>query len=348
MFIRSKNNPILKPNKKHAWEAKKVYNAGIIYNNYYHLFYRAVSNDWRSSIGYAVSQDGIKFKRLARPVLMPEKIYETRGTEDPRITKIDNTFFMTYTGYDGRCARLCLATSHDLKSWRKHGPILKNWDFIKAGGFIVPWDEARNKYPIQTAWSKAGAIFPKKINNQYLMLFGDSNIWFAYSKDGSKWQAKKEPFLTPQTEKYFNFKHLEMGPPPIQTSKGWLILYHGISVNKHGQIIYQLGYLLLNLNNPSKIIYRATRPIFQPTKSYRKNNLIDIAIPGGLASLVKMSSRELYQFIYRTRQTGIMPKVIFCCGALIKRKNLQIYYGDNDSVVATATTPLKNILNLVK
>lgn len=96
MFIRSKNNPILKPDKNNDWESRKVYNCGAIYeNNQYHLFYRAVGDDWISKIGYAVSDDGENFKRFDKPFLFPETDLEKRGLEDPKISKINDIYYLT-------------------------------------------------------------------------------------------------------------------------------------------------------------------------------------------------------------------------------------------------------------
>lgn len=339
LFIRSKKNPILKPDKKHSWESRKVYNPGAIYQNgEYHLFYRAVGEDWISRIGYAASFDGECFKKSKRPAIAPRGKLETRGVEDPRLVKIGQKHFLTYTAYDNNSAKLSLATSKDLRRWRKHGPILPHWNLSKAGGFIVSWDKARSKE--RPEWSKAGAIFPEKINSKYWLLFGDSNLWLASSADGIKWRAINQPFLKPRSEKYFDSEHLEMGPPPIKTKHGWLALYHGIDK----KITYRLGYLLLDLNNPTKIIKRSGQPIFEPRESYELAGLVDI-LPGGFAAMERMSERELTIFIKKAKQESRMPKVIFCCGAVLKNNLLRIYYGASDSVICVATAKLDDVLN---
>lgn len=124
MFVRSKLNPILKPNIANWWEAKKLYNPGVIFfDKKYHLFYRAVGGgkNWKSSIGYAVSRDGENFQRFNEPVLTGKNNLEKRGLEDPRITKIDNLFYMSYAAYDGKTPRLSIAISKSLKNWQKKG-----------------------------------------------------------------------------------------------------------------------------------------------------------------------------------------------------------------------------------
>lgn len=343
MFTRSKNNPILKPNKNHDWESRKVYNCGAICeNNQYHLFYRAVGDDWISSIGYAVSEDGENFERFNKPILFPESDLEKRGLEDPRISKINDVYFLTFTAYDGYAARLNFAVSKDLKNWEKRGVMMPDWNSEKAGAFRVKWDEARNTGAAKKEWSKAGGVFSEKIDNRYWMLFGDSNIWLANSSDGLKWEQEWEPFIRPRKGNYFDNAHIEMGPPPIKTDAGWLVLYHGID----DKIVYRLGFLLLDLNNPSKILYRSDKPIFEPEEPYELSGIVDI-LPGGLKAMEKMSKEELNEFLEKHKQSGRMPQVIFCCGAVVVNGILRIYYGASDSVICTATAKLGNILKLI-
>ncbi|MFH0819926.1 MAG: hypothetical protein V1892_02745 [bacterium] len=340
MFKRSKKNPILEPDKNHPWEALKVYNCATLYeDNKYHLFYRGVGKNWVSSIGYAVSEDGEKFTRFSKPLLKPDNELEKQGVEDPRITKINDTYYLTYAAYDSHTARLNLATSKDLKKWQRYGPILPDWNFKKAGGFLIKWDEARKRGG--SDWSKAGGIFPEKIDNKYWLLFGDSNIWLANSQDGLHWQPIWQPFVKPRKGDYFDQAHLEMGPPPIETKKGWLVLYHGID----DKIVYRLGFLLLDLRDPVKILYRSEKPIFKPKELYELSGLVDI-LPGGFKEMGKMSKEKLAEFIKKEKKIGKMPQVIFCCGAVVAGDILRIYYGASDSFICTATNKLDNILDI--
>src|SRR5512146_693095 len=103
---RSHHNPLILPNKAHNWEADATFNGSIVRDNsvVYHLLYRAVSIDQLyqgqrlhlSTIGYAYSGDGVHFKRR-RQLIVPEEPWELYGCEDPRITKIDDTFYIFYT-----------------------------------------------------------------------------------------------------------------------------------------------------------------------------------------------------------------------------------------------------------
>jgi predicted GH43/DUF377 family glycosyl hydrolase len=346
LFTRSQHNPILLPVKDHVWESLKVYNPGIIYHkNRYHLFYRAVGRgeDWHSSIGYALSENGEKFKRFKTPLLEPELKIEKRGLEDPRITEIKNKFYLTYTAYDGTTARLVLATSDDLKNWQHRGEMLPNWDAKKAHGFTVPWDEAQQTSAAKHHWSKAGGIFPEKIKNKYWLLFGSRHLWLASSKDGIKYEPNLKPFIKPRKGKNFDNVHVEMGPPPLKTKHGWLVLYHGIDSN----ITYRLGFLILDLDDPTRILFRSKKPIFEPREPYEMTGIADI-LPGGLKALEEMGPAELSQYVTKIDKQHKMPHIIFCCGAIIVDDTLRIYYGANDTFICTATAKLNDILNVSK
>ena len=317
IFTRAKQNPILKPTKN-QWENLKVYNPGALYyQNKYHLFYRAMGKSKISSIGCTISSDGEKFIRNKTPLLKPRLNIESRGLEDPRISKVGNKFFLTYTAYDGQTARLCLMTSADLKTWKRHNEVFPNWDSARAGEFLVPWDPAQANHKAKHHWLKAGVIFPEKLNGQYWMFFGDRLIWYATSKNGINWVPEYSPLLKPRRG-FFDSAHVEMGPPPLRTKNGWLILYHGIDES----ITYRLGYLLLDRHNPLKILKRSKLPIFEPKEDYELSGQIDI-----------------------TQNKEYLPQVIFCNGAVLKNNKLRIYYGAGDSVVCTAIADLDDILN---
>jgi hypothetical protein len=122
------NNPILSPNPSQNWESAYLYNpSAIVVDNRIWLLYRAQNFSKTSSIGLAWSDDGYNFTRYTSPILYATENYEhIGGCEDPRVIRVNGTFYLTYTGYDNTTARLCLATSKDLVYWTKYGPILPN------------------------------------------------------------------------------------------------------------------------------------------------------------------------------------------------------------------------------
>ena len=179
-----------------AYSYCKNYNLYVVKDDKVYLMYRAQDLNGTSRIGMAISEDGLHFKKMEEPILFPDnddmKVYEWNykkseaeqtnsedcyfcyfdGVEDPRVVQ-SNTgeYFMTYTAYDGKTARLSLASSKDLKTWTKHGLVLKD-----------------EKY--KDLWSKAGAIVSKleghkmvatQINGKYWMYFGDTNLFMATS-----------------------------------------------------------------------------------------------------------------------------------------------------------------------
>jgi beta-1,2-mannobiose phosphorylase / 1,2-beta-oligomannan phosphorylase len=350
IFTRFENNPILKPNPKNSWENFKIYNPGAIYDGQdFHLFYRAMGRgeDWQSVIGHAVSRDGENFERLDKPALVPTTPEEKRGLEDPRVTKIGDTYYMAYGAFDGNDVKLNVATSKNLVDWEKRGSALSVFNFINNGGKKV-WVEDgkvtdKNFKEIGKERSKSGAIFPEKINGKFWMLFGEYNIWLAQSGDGLKWQVEPGVFLSPRAGNYFDNAFVEMGSVPIKTEKGWLIFYHGIDNYK----TYRLGFLILDLNNPQKIIYRHDNFIFGPKASYELSGFVDV-LPGGLEKMQKMSDNELNDYIVESVKNKKMPLVVFCPGAVVLGGEILIYYGAGDSLICGARGKISDILNLIK
>ncbi|MBU6426736.1 hypothetical protein KGQ27_00635 [Patescibacteria group bacterium] len=342
----------MKPNPDNGWESLKVYNPGAIFHEgKYHLFYRAVgkSEDAHSAIGYATSVDGEHFDRYPKPILDREEgnPLELRGLEDPRITKIGDTFYMAYAAYDGKLPRLCTAESKDLAIWHKQGIAFKNFDFISTDGRF--WGlKGEGKFRVNAAtkkqknnWSKSGAIFPEKINNKYWMIFNDPTIWIANSDDAINWNlAVKEPLIYSRTSTdLFDNLYVEVGPPPIKTNRGWFVMYHGI--NELHQ--YQLGFVLLELNNPLKVIYRSSGPIFGPREEYELGGMVDI-VPGVMDLIWEGDERKIKLHLKEAEAKGFMPQVAFVPAAVLVDGNLRLFYGAGDQYICTATARIDDIL----
>ena len=138
-LIRYKNNPILKPKRENNWESYAVYNCGVYYDGkIVQMLYRAVGEDRVSRFGYAWSRDGINFARLPKPVFEPYPPlkfirgtkYECRGVEDPRITYLNNKFYITYvaTSPEWLGARTYLATTKDFKHLKRLREVMPEID----------------------------------------------------------------------------------------------------------------------------------------------------------------------------------------------------------------------------
>ncbi|HPO83045.1 MAG TPA: glycosidase [bacterium] len=285
-LIRYPGNPVLKP--AYIWEEGGVFNAGAVYHNgLFHLLYRAVYGENRSNIGYAVSRDGFHFFRLDKPVFEHKGDHETFGAEDPRITKIGDTFYMLYTAYSEIGVRVSLASTKNFIAWTRYGVVLPDVD------------------------DKDAVLFPEKINNKYVMLHRiHPDIWIAYSDDLIHWNGHRV-IMTPR-KGYWDSEKIGAGAPPIKTEKGWLIFYHGVD----GDNVYRLGVALLDLEDPSIVLKRQEEPVLEPEKYYELE--------------------------------GIVPNVVFTCGAVEVNDTYYVYYGGGDYVIGVATVKKEEVRDFIE
>lgn len=267
--------PVL--DKKVRWDEKDVFNpAAVIREGKVYLLFRAEDRIGRhagtSRIGLAVSDDGFHFRKQDAPVLYPDedslKRYEWEGgVEDPRVVETDDgSYVMTYTAYDGKVARLLLATSTDLTRWTKHGTVLN-------GRF-------------KDTWSKSGAIVARRqgdkvvaarIGGRYWMYFGDTDLFMASSDDLIRWQPLLEdgalkPVLKPRAN-YFDSRLVESGPFALLTEKGVVLIYNGMNAEENGDEDYAkgaycAGQALFDREDPTKVIGRLERPFMKPDRPY--------------------------------------------------------------------------------
>ena len=172
------------------------------------------------------------------------------GCEDARIVEHNGTYYMTYTGYDGVSARLCLATSRNLLSWTKYGPLFP--DFVTRD--------------VDKPWSKSGAILTKRLKGKYYMYFGDKDIYYATSPDLIHWTPGPvdDPVMRPQPGTYTE-ELLEPGPPPLITDNGYILLIHNAAAkDPDGKLIYRAGQALIDPAKPTEELARLTTPFLVP------------------------------------------------------------------------------------
>jgi predicted GH43/DUF377 family glycosyl hydrolase len=234
-LTRCADNPILVPKPENYWEARAVFNCGAVcHSGLVHLIYRAVDPVLRSSLGYAVSEDGVHFKRLDRPVLGREGQLETRGAEDPRITPLENRFYMLYTAYSRHGTRVSLASSTNLIAWRRHGVVLPRED------------------------NKDAALFSRRIGGRYAMLHRrPPDIWIAFSSDLLHWTDHQ---IIMRPEQAWEANKIGAAGPPVRTDRGWLLFYHGVDEGW----AYRLGVALLDGEDPTHVVARQGEPILEP------------------------------------------------------------------------------------
>ena len=248
---RHPDNPVLLPIPDSTWECSNVFNPGVIHHNgLFHMFYRAQGLDWISRIGYAVSSDGVHWNRMRNPLLEPTNKDETRGIEDPRITEIDGTFYMTYTAYGtiyhgtGESPYLrggvtpMIARSSNLITWDRIGPIVKGED------------------------NKDHVLFPEKIAGKFTAFHRRRpDIWLATSLDLFNWpESGMFRVFGPSEENEWESSKVGANGPPIKTDHGWLVLYHATDHKN----VYRFGVCLLDLENPTRVLHRSPVPIFEP------------------------------------------------------------------------------------
>lgn len=334
-------NPILNPSAElqftdpitgssTKWEERNVLNpTAVVKDGKVYLMYRAQDLNGTSRIGMAVSEDGLHFEKMQEPKFYPDndnmKVYEWNykkleldhispdstyfdGVEDPRIVESDTgDYIMTYTSYDGKTARLSIASSKDLKTWTKHGLVLSD-----------------EKY--KDTWSKSGAIvselqgnkiIAKKIDGKYWMYFGDTDLFIATSTDLIHWEVaeneesgKMISVLHPRAG-YFDSRLVEPGPYALFKEEGILLIYNSSNA--------------ANFNDPSlpKFTYAAAQALFDKAHPYK---LID--------------RTETY-FIHPDKdyeKKGEVNEVCFVEGLVFFKERWFLYYGTADSKIAVAVT----------
>jgi predicted GH43/DUF377 family glycosyl hydrolase len=325
------------------WEEKDVFNpAMIVKKGRLYMLYRAQDKIGRpagtSRVGLALSEDGFHFVRRAAPVLYPaedaQKKWEWEGgCEDPRVVQDDRgIYYMTYTAFDGQTARLRVATSVDLVHWIKKGSAFADAD---GGRYSRCWSKSGS---IVSRYTE-GKIVATKVNGKYWMYWGDQFIWAATSDDLIHWtpvemaegerrpvelkgQAKLVPALkivVPTRVKKFDSDLVEPGPPAMLTDRGILLIYNGKNLGAVGgnpggsgdsslpEGTYGGGQVLLDRNDPTKVLRRLDHCFIRPDKPY-----------------------EI---------TGQVGQVVFLEGLADFNGRWLLYYGTADSRIAVAVGP---------
>ncbi|MEI6695801.1 MAG: glycoside hydrolase family 130 protein [Bacteroidota bacterium] len=295
-------------------DATSVFNPGAIkFEDKYLLMLRVQSRSRETFMVMAESENGIDFK-------VENKIVDFKGIEkvkekiyhiyDARISKIEGVYYIMFAmDMDGGC-QLGLGKTLDFKSFEFMG--------------LTSNEDIRN-----------GVLFPEKVNGNYLRMdrpnrsrhdngtTSGSTIWLSKSDDLLNWEP-----LAPLIDGRFHYwdEFIGSGPPPVKTRKGWLHIYHGVAGHFGSSNIYQAGVMLLDLNDPSKVISRSWCNILEP--------------------------RELYEL------TGQVPNVVFPSGMIVMKydkegyalpeSEVYVYYGAADTSVGLAVTTINELLENTK
>lgn len=307
-------NPVIFPAGNTYWESKATFNpTAFIYDDKIHVIYRAVGVSDMSTLGYAKSHDGYYLsERTFKPIFI-HKNYSTDeslpifyssgggwngGAEDPRITKIDDMLYMTYTAFDGWGSVRIGLTSISLEDF-----LNKKWNWKKPVLISPPGQIHKN-------W----VIFPEKINGKYAILHGLSpEIMIEYVKDLDSFDGEKFIESIHQNHPKWQFREKGIrgvGGAPIKTKFGWLVFYH--AMEPHEMHRYKIWAMILDLKDPTKVLYRSIKPILEPDAFYENE--------------------------------GLKSGVIYSCGAVVKKDNLFLYYGGADMVSCVAVANFKLFL----
>jgi len=329
---------ILLHKTKHQFECEGVLNPAVIkVGDKIHLFYRALAKDNYSTIGYCRLSAPMTIEhRNEKPLLVPQAEYEYQGLEDPRIVEIEGSYLLSYTAFDGINALGALATSSDLINWEKHGIIVPKITYEEFQHFTDLDQDAENKYKRfnkQNAsydkherdvflWDKNLVFFPRKINDKLCFLHRikpEIQIVVEVEKIEDLtvefWQNYFLSFdehvvLAPKYD--HEVSYVGGGCPPIETSAGWLLIYHSVHDTIKGYV-YSACAALLDLDNPNKEIARLPYPLFFPDQEW-----------------------ELI---------GEVNNVCFPTGAVVENDTLYIYYGAADKRIAVASMSISTLLN---
>jgi predicted GH43/DUF377 family glycosyl hydrolase len=242
-----------------------------------------------SHLRLARSRDGRHFTVDPQPALMPDRPSELWGLEDPRVTEIDGTYWIAYKSVAPTGITTSLASTRDFVTFEKHGIIFcpENLDVC---------------------------IFPEQVGGRYVALHrpvprmvGAPNMWVAYSSDLRQWGDHH--FLMGVQSGAWDSGRIGGGAIPIKTERGWLTIYHGAT----DRDVYCLGAVLLDLEEPHRILARGRLPILAPEAPYETH--------------------------------GFLNNVIFSCGAVTEGDRVIVYYGAADWVMAAAEFSLVELLD---
>ena len=328
---------------EHGFENEGVFNPACIrVGDKVQMFYRAVRHGNYSTIGHCVYSGPLELEsRSDRPILVPEAPYESQGIEDPRITKIDDTYYMTYSVYDKTNVMGTYATSKDLINWERREPFtpkftyreykklvecctglnekyLYHYKVLKEHGL---GDELANKLMV---WDKNLMFFPRKINGKFALLHRlHPGIQLVYFNDPAEldhafWtdyimNLKEHVVMEPKLR--HESSHIGGGAPPIETEDGWLFIYHAAQDTPKG-FVYHACAALLDRDDPRKVLARLDHPLISPADD--------------------------------AERIGMVKNIVFPSGAVVFDDQLYIYYGGADERIACASVSMKDLLERLR
>jgi predicted GH43/DUF377 family glycosyl hydrolase len=335
-MIAIKKEGILLKKTGNSFENDGVLNpAAIRVGDDVHIFYRAVRKGNYSTIGYCKLKGPLTVEERSEvPVLVSQFDYELHGVEDPRISKIDDLYYLSFTAYDGVNALGALAVSKDLVHFDKLGIIVPRVtynEFRLLAESKGPINEKYHRYNERgrvhkkqgkdvLLWDKNVVFFPRRINGKihflhrirpdiqivavHVLLELTTEFWEDYFL-----HLDEKIVLAPKHK--HEVSYIGAGCPPIETEHGWLLIYHGVHDTVNG-FVYSACAALLDLENPQKEISRLPYPLFKPEFDWEVH--------------------------------GVVDNVVFPTGTALFDDTLYIYYGAADKHIACASVSLSALV----
>ncbi len=297
---RYEQNPIIDRNP--AKHCSRVFNSAVVpHGDSFAGIFRADHTDGKSRLHTGYSEDGIRWKLEDEPVQWKDEDgnpYNPNYAYDPRLVDIEGTYYITWcTDFGG--ASLGLGMTKDFKN------------FVRL----------ENPFP---PFNRNGVLFPRKIHDRWLLLsrpsdsghtpFGD--IFLSESPDLRYW-GRHRRVMSSGGSGWWQSVKIGAGPVPIETKDGWLLFYHGVIGTCNG-FVYSMGAAILDIVNPSKVLYRTGGHLLTPEKPYETS--------------------------------GFVPNVVFPCATLqdAETGRIAIYYGAADTTVAMAFAQVDELLEHIK
>lgn len=322
LFSRYDGNPVLTADD---WptEVNAVFNpAAVKFDGETLLLVRVEDRRGFSHLEVVRSADGltgwvVEPDRSLRPDL--ESSAERFGIEDPRITRLGDEYMIVYTGFSDNGPLVCLASTRDFRTYERHG-VLMPPDDKDAALFPRTFDGrwALIHRPVTTTSIYAVGVWARWLYGSIKTGFmrpppqHPAHIWLSWSTDLQTWNGSAV-LLPARSGSWWDANKIGLSAPPLLTSEGWLLLYHGVRRTAAGAI-YRLGLALLDAEQPTRVIARANEWVFTPDASYERS--------------------------------GDVEQVVFPCGWLLDDDGdtLRIYYGAADTSICVATASLAGVL----
>jgi predicted GH43/DUF377 family glycosyl hydrolase len=310
LFTRSSLNPILSETDR-WWESKSVFNPGVaLADGRVALVYRAVGGDGLSRFGLAWTSDGEHIEERSELPFYESALddpYARLGVEDPRIAPLDGQYYITY-------CKASVDTADTPPLYWETAPFRVRTGIGVTSDFRSMREVATLLPRTQT---KDGVLFPERIDGRYAALVREfPNIQYLTSPDLQQWS---EPVtVLERIPGTWEGERIGAGPPPVRTPWGWLLLYHGNEYLRMpaNQRMYCMGLAVLDIANPSKVLYRHPDPVFRPEAPY------EIAGPVG--------------------------NVVFATGLVELGDRFFLYYGAGDGVIGVAIAERDAVYGMIR